>query len=346
MKALTQGIIPERTYKTMRNAPAINVLQTLAKKDMKIMTDINGDSEGIIHTTAKEEDIEIKIGHFPLVKVNPQSRKLLDILLMKISEIAPYGKEATPEAIARVFGITIRLDEFMSLFGLKHKDNAREQFRQTAQTLMNIYVKIDYTIDRKKGKRTVKEHKHVDSYMFEATIETRNLTEDTIRNSRTEFRFNITVLEYLCNRFIMPANVKMFAVKSKDNPHSYNLIRRLTEYYNMNATATNEPVRISVRRLLEHCPEIPTPEEVKGQHYSQLIREPFERDMNALEFDYGLIHWEYSHSKGSLISQEELDNGAFEDWQNWYITYYLPDYPVEKEKEVQKRKKEASTPKK
>lgn len=345
MTALTQGIIPASTYRKIMNGPAMSTVQRVSGKELKPMTNIDGITEGRVKIDNIEKGgIEITLGYSNILRLNPTCRKLLDLLLMRISEIAPYGEEATRRNLAMPACVTVRLEEFMSLFGLKDKRNAREQFREAAHTLLHMWVKFDYITHTKKGRKVIEETKHVDGYLFEATIGIRTVAEEPLRNSRINFCFALTLLEYLCNRFIMPVNVKMFTINPQNNPHSYNLMRRLTEYYDMNATAPNEPVRISVRKLLEHCPEIPTPEEIRKEEAGQIskrIREPFERDLEALEETYGLIKWQYCKRRGIEFEPEEKQpaNYPFEDWLDLLIEYYLPAYPVKKAKELHRRKK-------
>ncbi len=345
-KTLMAGIKPAQKFIKILDGLAISELQRSSKKDMEITTNIDGIKEGRRKT---ENGITITLGSINLVKLNTQCRKLLDFILAGFTEIAPYGEQATLDTVAKVSTFSVRLEDFMSVCGLQDKRNARAQFREAAHTLLNIGMDFDYEIKRVKGRgksrkiEIVKEH--VEGYMFVSTAGIKTLDEEPLKDSRIEFDMSVRMLLYLCNRFIMPVDLKMFTINPQKNPHSYNLMRRLSEYYDMNATAPDEPVRISVRKLLEHCPEIPTPEEIRKEEAGQIskrIREPFERDLEALEETYGLIKWQYCKRRGIEFEPEEKQpaNYPFEDWLDLLIEYYLPAYPIEKKREMYRHKKE------
>ena len=305
------------------------------------MTDIDGQQEGRITING----ITFTLGSFNTTKYNVNTRILLDYLLTRFSEIAPFGAGVTLQDICKIaFDIEITLKDFMNMRGLKDKKNARVQFREAAHTLLNVGMKFDYTITREKGrgktKKTIEEQARVDGYMFITTVGIRTGDEDPLRNSRIYFDMNPKLMYYLCNRSIMPVDVRMFTINPHDNPHSYNIMRKLMEHYDTNATKKNEPVRISIRRLLDYCPELLKIDQVKNRVHAQLIMKPVDRDLNALEDTYGLIKHQYSHRKGKTLTDDELENMPFETWLDLMIEYYLPDYPVEKAKKVRTRKKE------
>ena len=347
-KSLIAGIKPGQKFIKIFNGNAITELQRSAKRDMEITTNIDGIKEG---RRVTENGITITLGSINLVKLNTQCRKLLDFILAGFTEIAPYGKQATLDTVAKVSSFKVRLEDFMSVCGLRDKRNARAQFREAAHTLLNIGMTFDYEIKRVKGRgksrKVVETTEHVGGYMFVCTAGIRTLDEEPLIDSSIEFDMSTRMLLYLCNRFIMPVDLKMFTINPQKNPHGYNIMRKLTEHYDINATAPNEPVKLSVLALLEHCPEIPTPKEVRTEKAVQLskrIREPFERDINALEETYGLIKWQYCKLGGIEFEPEETQPAdyPFEDWLDLLIEYYLPDYPVKKKKEVRRSKAEAS----
>ena len=324
------------TYKYSTKAKAISELQRLDQREMTIMTDIDGKQEGKITI----EGITFTLGSFNTAKYDANTRTLLEYLLTRFSEIAPFGTGATPETVFKVSSISVTLKEFMAIRGLKHKQNARAQFREAAHTLLNSSMKFDYSIKRREGKKVIEEIAHVDGYIFICNVGFRTNDEEPLRNSRIVFDMNYKLMYYLCNRSIMPVDVKMFTINPRLNPHSFNIMRKLTEHYDHNAKKKNEPVRLSVRALLEYCPELPTVDAVKGLHYSQLIRNPFERDLEALEDTYGLIKWQYCKRGGIQFTDEEKQPAeySFNEWLDLIIEYYQPDYPVETAKRVRKRK--------
>lgn len=321
-------------------AKAISELQRVDQRRMKIMIDLDGKQEGRIEING----IVFTLGCINTARLNVNARILLDYLLTRFSEIAPFGAGATPETVFKISSITVTLDEFMVMRGLKDKKYARAQFREAAHTLLNIGIKFDYIFNREKGRgktrKTIKESAHVDGYIFICNVGFRTNDDEPLRNSRIIFDMNPKLLCYLCNRRVMPVDVRMFAINPQKNPHSYNIMRKLTEHYRMNAKKKNEPIRISVRAMLEYCPELLKVDEVNDRHQAQLIMKPVDRDLNALEETYGLIKQQYSHSKGKALTNEELKKMPFETWLGLMIEFYLPDYPVKKSQELIKAKEQ------
>ena len=269
------------------------------------------------------DGIEIKLGNIGRVSWNVGARKLLDIVLTRITKLLPYDNP-TPENIVKIFGVKITLDEYMQICGLKDRRNAKEQFRAAAEALTNIYLKFDYLkyfSNRRKKPVLV----HFNYHLFEGFDETRTLNVDPIVHSEINFDMSIRVLEYLGARRLSPLNFKIFLINSHKHPHAYNMARKLYEHYNLNVD--KGPVRLSVASLREACPDLPRNEEVQGRHHRQLILEPFDRDLSALCDIYELVNWHYCNAGGEPITDEQLANFDFEDWENWLIEFTLPDYP-------------------
>ena len=324
------------TYKYSTGAKAITEIHRVDQRRMDVITNLDGQQEGKITING----FTLTLGSFNTVKYDDNARMLLVYLLTRFTEIAPFGQGATPEDVFKVSSLTVTLKEFQAMRKLKDPKNARAQFREAAHTLLNASLKFDYSFFRKKGRKTIEETAHVDGYIFICNTGFRTNDEEPLQNSRIIFDMNPKLMCYLCNRKILPVDLRMFTINPHNNPHSYNIMRKLTEHYHMNATKKNETVRISVRAILEYCPELRNLDEVKDRHHVQLIMKPVDRDINALEDTYGLIKHQYSHRKGKTLTDDELENMPFETWLDLMIEYYLPDYPVEKAKKVRKLQKE------
>ena len=326
----------KHTFATQFSGYAIDALQEVRQKDMSIRETLTNviSKEGRIIIKGEVSDIEVRLGNFERVNLNVQSRKLLDILLVKLSEQLPYGEEGIMKANIQVLRITITLDEFMALCGLSDRKNARDQFRAAAECLISLYMTFDYEVWQQAGKRRKSLKKHFSAYLFEATIETRNLETDPVVNSEIDFRFGPSLIEYLCTRYIMPVDINIFKINPHKNPHAYNLARHLSEVYRVRMNK-GQPPRISVKTLLSACPELPTVEELRekgNREYWQKIYEPVERDLDAIADIYGLVDWHYCHSNGIPLTDAELGlNGekgySFDEWLTFMIDFTLPDYP-------------------
>ena len=330
----------EHTSTHQYSGNIIDILQNVNKKGMHIMETFNQfgiSKEGRITIKGENGDIEVRLFNFERVNLNVHSRKLLDMLLMKLSEQLPYGEEATRRAIVDKFDVTITLKEFMKLCALSDRKNAREQLRAAAECLISIYMTFDYKVWEGTGKRRKSVKKHFSSYLLDSTEETRTLDKDPVIDSRICVAFSVKLLEYLCTRYIMPVNIKIFTINPQKNPHAYTIARHLSEVYRVRMNK-GQPPRIAVKTLLEKaCPELPTVDEINDRHYEERhyarnIMLPFERDLDAIADIYGLVDWHYTHENGAPLTDEELGlNGekgySFEDWLTFMIDFTLPDYP-------------------
>ena len=75
------------------------------------------------------------------------------------------------------------------------------------------------------------------------------------------------------------------------NPYKYWLARRISEHKRMNLGKSNEDV-ISVKTLIEACPNYPKYEDVResNRRLTHRLIKPFERAMNTL---IGAFSWDY-----------------------------------------------------
>ena len=343
------GFARINTYCNIYSGKAIDVLQEVNKKGMSIVETIVNlrlSKEGrIIIKDDKDGDIEVRLFNVERVNLNVHSRKLLDMLLMKLSDQLPYGEEATRRTIVEVFDITVTLDEFMKLCGLSDRKNARDHFRAAAECLFSLYMTFDYEVSETIGKRRKRTKKHFSSYLLDSTEETRTLDKDPVIDSRICVAFSVKLFEYLCTRYIMPLNIKIFAINPRNHPHAYTIFRYLSEIYRVRMNRGQE-TRIAVKTLLEKaCPELPTVDEINNRHYEERhyarnIMKPVERDLYALMNIYGLITWEYTHKGGEPLTDDELGYSeeygltddreypySFNEWLHFNIDFTLPDYP-------------------
>mgnify|MGYP002625208067 CR=1 FL=1 len=320
-------------YRLQYSGEAIEVLQNTAMKGIHTMEGLNQfglSLEGRVIIKDKDGDVEVRLFNIERVNLNVQAKKLLDMLLMKLSEKLPYGKEGIKKATLKDCRLVVTLDEFMILCSLSDRKNAREQFRKATEALFSIYMTFDYTTWEVKGKRRKSVKHHFSSYIIDGTDEVRTLDKDPVVDSRITVGFSPMLIEYLCKKYLMPVNIKIFAINPRTNPHAYTLARHLAEVYRIRMNK-GQPPRISVRTLLEtSCPELSSVEEVREKEhrkYWEKIYKPVQRDLDAIADTYGLVDWHYCHRNGEPLSDEELANHNFEDWLDFMIEFTLPDYP-------------------
>ncbi|MGU8054316.1 hypothetical protein ACS6X8_11180, partial [Streptococcus suis] len=83
---------------------------------------------------------------------------------------------------------------------------------------------------------------------------------------------------------------------------------------------------ISVAKLLESAPEIPTITEVMGtdRAWGRRIKSALEKALDAIE---GIISWEYSNSKGVPLTEKQLEMADYETFSKLYIKFDILGAP-------------------
>ena len=76
---------------------------------------------------------------------------------------------------------------------------------------------------------------------------------------------------------------------------------------------------ISVKALIEMGPNIPYFDKIskEGRQLDQRIKTPFEKALNALDF----ISWEYANSKEIALSDAQIAQAFYSDFENLYIKF-------------------------
>ena len=323
-------------YTNAFNAPAINELCRASKGKMNVQENIT--LEGLEAVGVQWiNGVQVILGNYNRLKLTDNTRKILDILRIELTKKAPYSDIITEADIVRVRSVTLELDTFMERCALKDRKHAMEELRANAYTLFNISMiwneegfEINPQTGRKKRKKI-----HWDTRLFDSTKEVRNLDSDPVIDSSVTFNFAYDLVRYLCQKYIMGYCKKALTINSRKHPHALCMAHKLMEHYNMNVIKTDN-VRITVGALMAACPELPTFEEVQGFHYTQLIREPFERDLLALRDIYGIVNWKYCNTGGEpLTDEQQADKFSFKDWVQWRIEYSLPDYPDQTERKAE-----------
>lgn len=339
MTAKTSGHEPlnarDNIYTNALNAPAINECYRASKERMTVQEYIT--LEGLEAVGVQWiNGVQVILGNYNRLRLTDNTRKILDILRIELTKKAPYSDIITEADIVRVRSVTLELKTFMELCGIKDKKHAMEELRANAYTLFNLSMIWDeegFEINPRTGRKKRKKI-HWDTRLFDSTKEVRNLDSDPVINSSVTFNFAYDLVRYLCQKYIMGYCKKALTINTHKHPHALCMAHKLMEHYNMNVIKTDN-VRITVGALMAACPELPTFEEVKNRHHTQLIREPFERDLLALRDIYGIINWKYCNAGGEPLADEQQADFSFKDWEQWRIEYTLPDYPDQTERNAE-----------
>lgn len=231
------------------------------------------------------------------------------------------------------FIVRIPLRKYMNMRGLKDEKSARQQIKEDLQTLSHF--RMEFNEKRRKSKSTP---------YYDLAI----IGSNGIENSYIEAAFDPRFIELYKTYNPMPYPQILWKLNNKHHPHSYYFGRKISEHKNLNYGNPNEDI-ISVVTLIKASPLMPTEEEASGKHYKQLIIEPFEADMDALD---EILTWEYCHNKGTPLTDEELttlyNSGGYHFFTTLLIHVHWQDYPTrppktKKRTTTRKKQKTVST---
>lgn len=149
--------------------------------------------------------------------------------------------------------------------------------------------------------------------------------DDPIKNSKVIFKFTFDLAKYLSQAYIMPYPENLLQVNSRYNPHAYYLGRKLLDHYNQNFKKENRN-KVHVSTLLRGLPDLP--DYKNTEHVTQLIIDPFERDLDSLVNKYGILDsWEYRSKTGESVTEEFLKDIEYDVWTNLIILFEPKNYP-------------------
>lgn len=282
------------------NGTAINQLTRLKpkKKDLDI-DPITGNA------TVKRGNFKLTFTEFTKIAgLKTSTHQLLDALMIERTKHG--GKDLT---------IRLTLDKFIEMRGLKDRKEARKQVETDLETLFN--ARLSWTENTGRGNK----RDYYDMRLLSAKGIEKGVITATITSEFSQ------VLE---GYYPMPYAKQTLRLSGKYNPNSYYFLNCIQQHKNMNIGKKNENL-ISVQTLLDATPDVPTYEEVTGsnRHYDERIIEPFERDMDALD---ETLTWEYCHSNGVPLTDEELENMNYYTFEQLLIQTYWRTYPDQTER--------------
>ena len=245
--------------------------------------------------------------------------QLLDALTVKLTEAG--AKSPT---------VVLPLEEYMRLRQMKNRKEARQQ---VVDGLESLFCERLSGIE-KRGKEQEKAFFDMHIIDFKGIDKKGNIT----------VIFGTAYFNLLKTYPVMYYPPQLWLLNSKRNPNSYYLLRKITELKNMNVGKKNEDI-IAVKTLLANTPDIPSYEEVMSgnRNIQDRIISPFERDMDALA---DTLSWEYCHSNGEPLNQDELDNMNYDTFISLMVktswTYY-PDQTARLERKAERIEKAKTT---
>ena len=294
---VASAIEEAKTFSTIRQGTATNALTKVNSilGRNTVIDQITGAA------TVTEGDLTITLPHFESIGgLKTSTHRLLDAITVALTESGT--KSPT---------VSLSLTEYMEICGLKDRKEARKQVKEDLETL------FDARISYKEKDRAGQPGGFADVRICEA--------KGVSRDGIISFKFSDTLYQTLSRSCTMPYPRQLWRLNSKRNPNSYYFLRKIAEHKNMNVGKASEDI-IAVKTLLAASPAMPTRQSVaaKDRHFSRSIIEPFERDMNALE---DTLVWEYCHSKGAPLTDEELQNFNYDLFRTLLLKITWKQYP-------------------
>ncbi len=293
-------------YIAMLNGTATNQLTNININSIPPTIDvITGNA------TIEQGTLKVFIDKYSELKgVRTSTLKLLDVCTMYLTNQNTY--RGNNEKINT--NVAIPLEQYMSLCGIPltkpSKDKTRRKVKEDLETL--FHMSLEWT--ESSGKKT------------KDFAKMRICDKIAIVRGNINFNFSKDMARYLTNAYIMQYPIELLKVDER-NSNLYPLGRKLLLHYSMNNNRKKGTSNIiSVKALLEVCPNIPTYEKVmsEGRQLDQRIRTPLEKALDTLNF----INWEYSNSKGVPLTEEQILSTNYKTFKNLYIKFNVIGFPI------------------
>ena len=143
---------------------------------------------------------------------------------------------------------------------------------------------------------------------------------------------------YLNQAYIMQYPLELLAI-SECNPNAYPIARKLALHHSIDNNHKKGTANIiSVAKLLESAPEIPSIEVVRAgnQSWSDRIKDRLEKALDTIS---DIIPWEYSNSKGAPLTDSQLDISDYDTFIKLYIKFDILGAPDPTERLKNKKAK-------
>lgn len=303
----------ESNYSMIRQDTTTNALARISSKSNIIKKDFS--TTGIIQTKNGKTDLKFIIKEYANITLKNSTSKLLRALQIKLTE--------TGNRI-----IKIPLKEYMEKTGLSDEKEARKSINADLKTLYNISCEATSPYGKKE---------HIEFRILDMKGE--------IKNSVIIAGFSNAIYEHLMSCPVMPYANDLLKIPNKYT-YAYYLgdkINELMKYNQIDRTTKDvKPYFIaSVKNLLKVCFDngMPTYEKVQStdRAIDRRIITPFENNMDACNC---IFEWEYCNEKGIVLSDTQLSDRTYKNFEARYVKITFKHYPV-LEYDVKKSKQSA-----
>jgi hypothetical protein len=192
-------------------------------------------------------------------------------------------------------------------------DNARSKIRKDLSLLYSSSLSWKEKVRGKQG-----------DYLDIRLIEAKG-----IKSGHITIKFTQIFSEYLVQLPITQYPIALLRVDER-NTNAYSIGLKMAEHFNMDNNLKRETAQLLKVKTLLAVTTLPSidNEVVKRNGWENRIKEPFEKSLDALTACGLLKDWEYSHSKGEAMTDEEATSfNGYEEWAETLIHFTLKDAP-------------------
>ena len=318
----------------MLNGTATNRLAVIGRSAKPTRTNL------LDEATIENGDLKVFIEKYSDKKsLKVGTIKLLDLLAVELAKVNHFREKDTSKIQTTV---TFSLDDYMGYLGIPNPENpnARKEARKKLKEGLDTIYSTSLEWEEKSGKE-------VKSYAKMRIAEAHG-----IKRGIVSFTFTKSMASYLNQAYIMQYPLDLLSI-SERNPNAYPIARKLALHHSIDNNYKKGTANIiSVAKLLESAPEIPSIEAVRKVNgsWSERIRGSLEKALDALE---GIVSWEYSNSNSVPLTDKQLELSDYETFIKLFVKFDIKGAPdpterLKKKKKKKKKKKEkvATAPKK
>lgn len=298
------------SFAPMLNGTATNALATIGRNAEPTRVNKLADNEATIENGDFKVFIE-KYSDKKSLKVG--TKKLLDLLAVELAKVNHFREKDTSKIQTTV---TFSLDDYMGYLGIPNPENPNA--RKEARKKLKEGLDTIYSISLEWGEKSGKE---VKSYAKMRIAEAHG-----IKRGIVSFTFTKSMASYLNQAYIMQYPLELLAI-SERNPNAYPIARKLALHHSIDNNHKKGTANIiSVAKLLESAPEIPSIETVRAVNgsWGERIKGALEKALDTIS---DIIPWEYSNSKGAPLTDSQLDISDYDTFIKLYIKFDILGAP-------------------
>lgn len=291
-------------FVAMLNGTATNKLTNISTRSNPPTVDaVTGDA------TINSGELKVFIEKYNDIAggLRTSTHKLLDACTIELTRQNNY--RGNNEQINPV--VSIPLEHFMQLCGIPltkpSKDRIRRRVTDDLDTLYRISLEWTEAVGKKQ----------------KDFAKMRLCTYAGVLKGNIRITFSKEMAEYLTNAYIMQYPMALLKVDER-NPNAYHIGRKLLLHNSIDNNQRKGTANIiSVKCLLEVCPDIPTYEQVLATDRAtdRHIKVPLEKALDALPF----IGWEYCNSRGTPLTKEQAEGTGYTAFSKLYVLYSVKD---------------------